>query len=190
MLTVKIPSKQLKEIAKVINETKTSVGAETAIAINKTGKKTVTFASRTIRQVAAVKSAILKKTIRQKNKASLNKPVAKIGFWDGYKIPLKYFTSRTAKKGVSYKYRKSDGMTIHPTAFTVDKWGGYYERISKERGPIRTAYGLSPGDFFKETGVVEKSKQFAQKQLKIELIERVRFLTLKQQGKLKGKQRR
>lgn len=188
MFSVKVPAEQLKQMSDAIKGLKTTVQKETATAINKTSKKTVSFVSKTVREVATVKSAIFKKTIQQKKTATQTSRFAKIALWDGYKIPLEYYTARAGKKGVSYKYRKTGSYVIHPTAFHVAKWGGFYERISKARGPIRTVFGLSPGDFFKETQAVQKAKAFAQKELPKQMKERVRYLLLKQQGKLKGKQ--
>ncbi len=172
-------SAALKGIPKV-------VARNIATAINATKKKAVTFASRELRKELPVPARILKKVLATKSRATENKPYARLVMWTGYPIPLRYFGAAKTKNGVTYRRSKADkGRMIARDAFIIRKGGKVYRRVSRERGPLEEVFGASPGDAFQSAGLESKVLAFVEKQLPIEMKERVRVALLRQAGIIK-----
>ena len=176
----------VEELAKVFNGVEKLIARNIATAINATKKKAVTFASRELRQTLPVPARILKKTLATKSKATENKPYARLVMWTGYPSPLRYFGAAKTKKGVTYRRSKADkGRMIAKDAFIIRKGGKVYRRVGKERGPLVEVFGPSPGDAFAAAGLEQKVLAFVEKQLPLEIKERVRVALLRQAGIIK-----
>lgn len=191
MINVKLDQADIERVKSVLNGVRATLGKEISAAINKTAKKVQTFAAREVGQEMNVPIKILKKTIKQKTKANKDHLGARLGFWEGYPIPLKYFGARALKKGgVTYKYSKRRPRTgIIRDAFIVKQYGNnVYRRKGQGRGPLEKQVGPAPGYAYSKLGVVEKSASFAKTELPKQIQARIRYLTLKAQGQLRGKQ--
>jgi hypothetical protein len=167
---------------------------EVAIAINATSKKVRTEAARALKKELNVPVKVLKKAIKLKSKASSQELREVIGFLKGYPIPLKYFSPRKTATGVTAKIdskiKGKAGRTAFPHAFLVSKYGGrVFNRVGKNRLPIKQVYGPSPGDAFEAAGIGPlAAKVAAAEELPKQLTRRIRFLLLKQSGGLRGRQ--
>jgi hypothetical protein len=194
VISVTIDTTDIKRIQSVLNGARATVGKELSAAINKTAKKVTTMAAREIGKVLNLPIKTIKKTIKQKSKANKEKTSATIGFWEGYPVPLKFFKPRQLKsgKGVSYRANKTKPATGFVSGgFIVQQYGGnVYKRQAntKARGPLIKQHGPKPGWYFEETGVVSKATEFAKTELPKQIEARIRYLTLKAQGQLRGKQ--
>ena len=191
MINVAINPADIERVKSVLNGVRATLGKEISAAINKTAKKVQTFAAREVAKEMNVPTKILKKTIKQKSKANKNKLGATLGFWEGYPIPLKYFGARALKKGgVTYKFSKNKPRTgIIRDAFIVKQYGNnVYRRKSTGRGPLEKQHGPAPGYAYKSLGVVGNAAKFAEAELPKQIEARIRYLTLKAQGQLRGKQ--
>jgi hypothetical protein len=141
------------------------------------------------------KAKTLKKTMKQKNKATPENARITIGLWEGYPFPLKYHEAknfvrkRRGKKlyeGVQYKEQMGGIFkTIHD-AFLVPRFAGHvFKRANEARGPLTRMNGHKPGDFFREGNIGEVAAAKAKERLPIEINRRLREITLAASGKIK-----
>lgn len=106
------------------------------------------------------------------------------------RISLREFGARQNKTGVSYRISKTQGRKTVAGAFQGPRpgvmkssWkGNVFKRVGKKRLPIRKLRGVSPwGSFVKRNRIKPVGAQI-QAELRKQLNERVRYLTLKKQG--------
>ena len=64
-----------------------------------------------------------------------------------------------------------------------------YKRTTKKRFPIAKQNGPAPSEYYQSAGVTDLALDTARDQLPKQINERIRFLTLKAKGQLKGKQK-
>ena len=194
MVKLSVDQASLQKLAATLRGMGSSITKEASIAVNKVAKKVKLEAARALNKAIPVKVSILKKAIRITRLASPKESIAEITLKEGYPIPLKYFGAtkvNTKKGGVTFRLmrahkRKSVGRDL----FIVEKYKGHvFRREGKERGPLVRMNGPAPGDVYKEAGVVAVAMRVAQERLPLELKERIRFLTAKAAGRLRGKQR-
>lgn len=143
------------------------------------------------------KSVTLKKTIKQKNRATPDKPSIVIGLWEGYPFPLKYFEAKpytkTRKKkklyvGVQYKTDMGGGWTTVSDGFIAPRFNGHvYKRANENRGPLVQLKGKKPGDFFREGNIDSIATAKAKERLPIEVNRRLREIILAASGQIKLK---
>lgn len=177
----------LAAVSEVINDLGFSVTREMKTAVSKTVKKTKLQSARQLKTVLPAPTRVLKKAIisgRVQNEGLSHEVV----LWQGHPIPIKHFGARQNKSGVTYKAGvKQRGFV--KSGFLVNRFGkNAYSRTGPDRLPIKKIYGPSPGEMYKPGGVVSVALATATEELPKQIKERVRFLTLKAQGKLKGKQ--
>ena len=105
----------------------------------------------------------------------------------GYPIPLKYFRARQNKKGVGYNAGPAlGGRQSIPSAFIVNKYGGnVFKRQTKQRQSLKKVDGPTPQQAYEKANIVTFGKRIAETELPKQVKERIRFLALKAQGKLK-----
>lgn len=192
MIVATFDKSAMEGVSKVLQELGQNVAIQMSAAISKTAAKVRTQAARRLKAHLAVPVRILKKSII-KGRTDKKAMSATIYLNPGYPIPLKYFGARDYRKGkggVTYRIIPgSSARSIIRDAFIVQQYGGnVYRRKSKERGPLIKQVGPAPGDMFEKAGVIQVAIETAQSELPKQINERVRFLTLKAQGKLKGKQ--
>ena len=144
---------------------------------------------------AISKAKTIKKTLKQKNKATAENARVTIGLWEGYPFPLKYFEAKPyAKKkrgkklyfGVQSKMEVGGGWLVTPDAFIVGRFSGnVYRRANEGRGPLQKLNGKKPGDFFRQGNIGEIAAAKARERLPIEINRRIRDITLAASGKIK-----
>ena len=180
----------LESMKKVIGNLTTSISKELAIAVNLTAKQTRIQTARALKKELNVPVKILKKAVSTRSKATAKKTKAIIGLHGGYPIPLKHFKPRVTRAGVVAKINsRLKTKTVLPNAFMPQRYNGsVVERLGKPRTPLKTQYGPSPGTAFKEAGVKDLAVAVAEATLPKEIQRRIRFLILKANGGLRGKQ--
>jgi hypothetical protein len=175
----------LTELTKALKGVERKISINLAAAINATAKKTTTYAARELKSHLTVPVGILKKALRAKSKASANRLQARIEVWEGYPIPLKYFRAKQTKKsGVTYKVDPKAGRkSIIRDAFIAKQYGNnVYKRVGKDRGPLEKLHGPSPGIAFKEAGLEDKVRRFAEAELPKQIDRRIRLALLREAG--------
>jgi hypothetical protein len=184
MITVSVGG--LNELSQAVKNMKNGLRINLSTAIAKTAKKTTTFAARELKKTLPVPVRILKKAIRIKSRPTPNRLQATITVNQGYAIPLKYFGAKQLKNGaVTFRVSTAKGSPrrIDRQAFIVKQYGGnVYRRKGKERGPLEQLYGPSPSEAFIAAGLESKVRDFAQKQLPLEIKERIRLALLRNAG--------
>lgn len=166
-----------------------NVTGQLQIVASKTAKKTRTFMVKDLQKTLGfnVTQKKLKQTITSR-KSGWTKHT--ITLPKEFRQPLRDFKARHIKAGVSYKIDSRAGRQVAPGAFMGPKpgtihtpWNGRaFKRLTKKRLPIAQLHGASPWGIFtknKRTKLVVKE---ANKILRAELAERLRYLTLKNQG--------
>lgn len=180
--------KSMEGVHKVITELGFNSRQQIKIALGLTAKKVRSVAAKKLRTQLKAPAKVLKKTIITKTDDIDRSLTAVVIMIAGHKIPLKYFKARQTKSGVAYTVNSSDKGKL-PHAFEVTKYRrNIYQRQGKERGPLVQQKGPAPGEVYESSGVVAVAMATAQEQLPKQITERIRFLTVKAQGKLKGKQ--
>ena len=187
-ITYNVKVTGVKELAKALDGYMNGIDRNIATAINETKKKAVTLASTEVRKFIVVPAKIMKKTLSTKSKATDKKLNARLVMWTGYPIPLRHFDAKKTKKGVTYRiYKSGSRMLATKDYFMIRKKGKVYKRVGEERGPLVEVFGPSPGKAFKDGGVEQKVLAFIEKQLPLEIKERVRLAQLRQAGIIKSK---
>jgi hypothetical protein len=190
---ITIDQSSIDNIKTVLGDLSRRYGRELATAVNATAKKVRFEASKELKKELKVPVKILKKVIKQKARATEDKTQATIGFFKGYPIPLKYFGAKQLKKGgVSFKINPKFRITsVLKNAFIVKQYGGnVYERAGEKRFPLKKQFGPSPGSAFETLQLIPKMLVVAQAELPKQVQRRIRFLTLKANDGLRGKQKK
>lgn len=192
-MQVTVDKSSMDAIRKILTDLGANITKELAVAVNKTTKQVSTTAARKLKSVIPVPVKILKKAVFARKRATAKKPRSTVILYGGYPIPLKYFGARSIKKGgVSYKQSGPDKGRGHlPNAFIPKKMyrGNVYQRQGKPRGPLAQQKGPAPGDYA-DAGVKDAALATATERFPMQIQARIRFLTLKARGQLKGNQKR
>jgi hypothetical protein len=188
-LVTTLDKKSLESVMKVIEDLGKNARQQIRIAINKTGDKVKTASARKLRKELNAPVKVLKKAIRIEKQTNTDWLAATVLMIAGHKIPLKYFGARQTKSGTAFKVNSSNKGKL-PHAFVIPKYEKrVYQRVGKQRGPLAQQRGPAPGEVYQSSGVVSEALRVANEELPKQINERVRFLTLQAQGKLKGNQR-
>jgi hypothetical protein len=190
-MKVNIDSQSLASVRKTIESLGANIKRELNIAVSETTRQVKIKASRKLREVIPVPVKVLKKAIAVTRKSKVADLTSEIVMIQGYPIPLRYFGARQTKTGVTYKQSGPDkGRGKIPGAFMLH---GYfptvYKRTTKKRFPLEPQKGPAPGDYYQSAGVTDLALDTAREELPKQITERIRVLTLKAKGELKGNQK-
>jgi hypothetical protein len=194
MISVGIDKGQIARLQAELKNNAKRLPIEIKIAINAVAKQVSIQTARDVGKVMPLKSNTLKKVIRQKSVATNDRLGATIRLGGGYPIPLRLFGAKRTKKGVAVRMDRrvkgKQGRKFLPNAFIVDRYrGNVFERKTTARGPIEVQKGPAPSDYYEELGTVEKTVTLINAELPKQIDKRIRFLRLKAEGGLRGKQR-
>lgn len=190
MLNVHLDRQSVAATRKILDDLGESFDKAIHVAISKTVKKVKTQASRKLKTVVAAPSKVLKRAVsRGKVKKRAQIVSCTVFLQAGHPIPLKYFkptSPRKGKFGVIVQEFVGTRRRI-PDGFMNDKWGkSVYRRVGKQRKPLKVQHGVKPGDVMEKQGIATLAVSVANEELPKQLKERIRFLTLKAQGKLRN----
>lgn len=182
-----------------------NVKKEVNTAINATGKKAKSIISAEVRKELAAKKKDVDETIKLGAKSNLQTLTTSIRLKKEVRPPLKAFGAKGSKRGgVSYKISKKEGRKQLPNAFIVASLGNHvFQRkrgeakviakkgryAGKLRQPIYKKYGASPWGVFVKNHLKDPVTKDIKEELLKQVNRRIRFLTLKAQGQLRGKQK-
>jgi hypothetical protein len=186
-----IDSQSLAAVRKTIESLGANIKRELNVAVNKTAKQVKIKAARKLKSVIPVPVKVLKKAIAVSKKSDVANLTSEILMIQGYPIPLRYFGAKQTQKGVTYKKSGPDkGRGNLPGAFMLH---GYfpmvYKRTTKKRFPLAKQNGPAPSEYYQSAGVTDLALDTARDNLPKQINERIRFLTLKAKGQLKGNQK-
>lgn len=197
MLVMKVKDTSIKSIAKLMTDIGANARKEVAIAVNKTGQKTKSSMAKSVSSELAAKQKDIKSVIRVQGKATDQSMRTKIVLKKEVRIPLRDFGAKQTKSGVTYKISKTKGRKTIAGAFQGQRpgvmkrsWkGNVFKRVGKERLPIVRLFGPSAWGVFVVNNLDAPTVAEAQTELEKQARERLRYLLVKAQGKLKGKQK-
>lgn len=188
MTRVQIDRKSLAGVFKVLKSVSQDVRKEVRIVISKTASDVKNNCARKLARQTKVPAKIIGKSIQLTRTMPKNERLIRtIYFNPGFSIPLKLFEPQETDTGVTVNLGPSlGGVKNLPRAFIVKKYGGnVFKRKTKKRQSLFRLKGPTPRDAMKKTNIVEHGKTLAAERLPIQVQRRLRFLTLKAQGKLK-----
>jgi hypothetical protein len=186
---IQINVQQMRGVKEALRLIADDADLQIKIALGKTAKDVKIAAARQLKKVMNVRVNGLKRAVRIKRPKSQDELSMTIQLAYGFPIPLKYFGAKQLKRGVTYKidpkFKRKDLLR---DAFIVERYGGnVFKRKGKERGPLIKMHGPAPGDYYEKGGVTEVAVKTANEELPKQINERLRFLIVKAQGKLRGK---
>lgn len=181
---ISISAKGISGLTNAVNSIAKDLKKNLAVAINETSKTGKAGIAKKIAAELAVAQKTIKEQIKN-TRASATNLTSNLQLRETKRVSLKYFGARQTKVGVSYKISKTRGRKTIRGAFISTKLHGHvFTRRGKARLPIDKKFGPSPWGVF----VVNKMTKKQEEELIIELEKRVerriRFLTLKAQGKI------
>lgn len=197
MISVQVKSSSLASVKKIMSDLGFNVRKELAVAVNKASDKTKSKMVKSIKDELITTQAVMKQAIGTKGKASEQSIETTIVLKKEKRLPLKEFKPTQNKTGVTYKISKTKGRKTIAGAFQGPRpgvmkrsWkGNVFKRLGKKRLPIAKLFGPSVWGVFVVKKLEAPTTAEAQKELIKQVQERIRFLTLKAQGKLRGKQK-
>jgi hypothetical protein len=197
VITYGIDSDQAQRLISVIGDVPKSIRRELKTAVNATAKQTRSSMNKTVREKMIVKVDAVNRVLKIKSKATDDALTASVQLSKEGRIPLKEFGARQTKKGVSYRINKQEGRKVAAGAFQGPKlgqmkvsWRGHvFKRLGKTRLPIAKLFGPSPWGVFVVGEHVQPTVVESKVELKKQIERRIRFLTLKANGGLRGKQK-
>lgn len=188
MTRVQIDRKSLAGVFKVLKEVSDDVRKEVRIVISKTAADVKSRCTRKLARQTKMPSKIVGKSIQTSRTLPRNERLIRTVYFNpGYNIPLKFFNPEENDTGVKVDFGAGlGGVRQLPRAFIVKKYGGnVFRRKTKKRQSLFKLQGPTPRQAMKTLNIVEVGKQLAAQRLPIQVQRRLRFLTLKAQGKLK-----
>lgn len=177
----------LKETRAALQAVTNNLKKEMAIVSWKAAQKGKSLIAKDITQELAVPQKIVRNEVSATRVGGRD---AEVVLKKSRRIPLRDFGARQNKIGVTYRISKTRGQTTLAGAFQGPRpgvikssWkGNVFKRKGKARMPIRKARGVSPWGSFVKRRRIEPVGEQIQYELRKQLRERVRYLTLKKQG--------
>ncbi|MDQ2080489.1 phage tail protein [Xanthobacteraceae bacterium Astr-EGSB] len=135
---IRVDTREIAELADLIEEAAKLVPAAVARALNRTVTETRTAVARALVKQTGAKYAVVRKALST-TPASVGHLSASIIARGGF-MPLSAFKPKKTRKGVSAAPWGT--RRVFPASFMVKKWGGnVYVRMGKPRFPIHKLYG-------------------------------------------------
>lgn len=194
-----IDARSSAAILKLLDGMEKDVRKQVRIAVNKAGQRMESKMAKMVREEINVTAKAVKKVITRPRLADENNLFTTIEVGKDKRIPLKEFGARQSKKGVTYKISKRGGKKTLLGGFIVRSLGGHVfvrvgEKVEASKGrykgkmrqPIVKKYGPSVWGYFANRAVKDKVQSDANAELETQVLERIRFLTVKVKNQLKG----
>jgi hypothetical protein len=188
MLEINMDKESVTNVRQVLESLGQDFDKAMKVAISKTIKKVKTQAARKLKGVIPAPASILRRAVTAGRAKPRGGTVSGTVYLQiGHPIPLKYLKPRASKKHgvivqefVGTRRRLADG-------FMRDQWGkSVYRRVGSARTPLKVQSGPEPGQVMRSHGIDRVAFDTAKAELPKQVKERVRFLTLKAQGKLRN----
>jgi hypothetical protein len=192
-MKIEVDVLSMQAVKKVLSDLGENISKQMSIAVNKTTVQARTAAARKMKESIPVPVKVLKKTISKWPNATDKRPSSGLFLFGGYPFPLKYFKPKQRAGGVSYQPGNADkSHGYRPHSFLVKKYDGrvFMRKVrgkGSKRSPIEQQFGMSPASAI--PAVAKAATEVAKNNLPKQINERIRFLTLKAKGQLKGKQK-
>lgn len=190
MINVSIPDNKMQKLADAVKMAGRNLAKETAIALNATTKKVKLEINRDIRTKLATNKKAVNRAIRITRVATKTKSSAGVSVRRGYRIPLKEFGAKQNAIGVTHRSVKGGGRETRIGAFQGPRpglmkasWkGNVFKRVGKSRLPIEKQYGPTVLEIFLANKMQDEAKRLAARELRKQLIRRIKFNVLKASG--------
>lgn len=209
-VTIKIDPQQLKQLYIEAAHIEDAIPRHLRAAVNMVSKTVRVQIGKRLGQVMHLKNNYppkeikkadtLKKSIKAKSMASLEKAEARLGFDGGYPFPLKYFDAKPifrkkkgkkVYKGVQFKAEKGfirrlqgqpDRLSQDVYFMLPSRGHHVFRRTGKTATPIIRMNGPAPGDYYQQIQAIPLAKQIATERLPVEIKRRIRAILLEKKG--------
>ena len=188
---IAISAKGLSGLTNAVNSIAKDLKKNLAVAINETSKTGKAGIAKKIAAELAVAQKTIKEQIKN-TRASATMLRSNLQLRKSNRISLRYFGAKQNKAGVSFRISKTKGRKIiqgafqgpRPGAVNVRWRGNVFKRAGKARLPIVKLQGPSPWGVFAVNRMTKKQEEELRIELEKRVERRIRFLTLKAQGKI------
>ncbi len=210
MAHVKFNPQQLADAEKALAEIPGGLKTAMRLAVWDTTKGVKTDVSSRIRDRVAIKKKDIDRHLNASRFEAANKSVGQVTLFKSSRLPLKYFGARQTKAGVTYRIGKGQKRSVVPGAFVAEQIGGHAFARQERQGPANPGHkrrsdahastlglvrvsrlpiiklaGVSPYGVVKKNDMEPAIAAEGQERLNKNLNDRIRFLALKAQGKLR-----
>jgi hypothetical protein len=185
---MQIRTEGLKELLASLDNVSDNLAKEAYTALGKAGNKTRSGIAKTVSQTINVKQkAIRKQTAIKKNRRMLTVTVS---LNKSARIPLKEFSAKQTKPGVTAKIPKKGGRKTYTGAFQITKFGNHvFSRREGQGRKLFKLHGPSPwGVLIKNKDKIALVVEIGRAEIRKQLAERIRYVELKKAGKLNWQQ--
>ena len=182
MIAIEINQKQLARLREATDRAKKLMGTEIAAAINATAKKTKLEIGRSVRQTVAIKKKESEEPLKIATKASKNSLTSTVQLRKTRRLPLKSFSARQNKRGVSYKISKQGGRKRINCAFEWEAIGHVFIRAGKARLPIIQLKGVSAWGAFVKNDMTPAQIKSTTTELAKQIERRIKLNVLRASG--------
>lgn len=167
-------------VIKALGNVVKNLPRELEIIASKTAKETESIIAKQVTEHHAVLQRDVKKQISRRK---IGKTGAEVALAKSKRIPLRDFSARETKSGVTYRIEKGGKRKKIKTAFKLERLRGrVFRREDKERLPIIQLFGPSPWGVFKKHKLNVPSTKQIKKEMNEQASERLRYQTLKKDG--------
>jgi Prophage minor tail protein Z (GPZ) len=183
MIAISIDTKQLQRLEQSLKDKAHRLPRHLATAVNATARKVRSSIAKEIGKELAVKQKVIKDVIKEKSKATKDRPTAKIHINKTNKIPLRDFGAKKLKSkrkpGVTYRISKTAGRrSVYRDAFMIRAGGHVFRRVGKSRYPLAILHGPSPWGVYVKRNLDVPIKRIATDELKKQIDRQIRQITL------------
>ena len=190
MISIQVDPKELKELRRAVDRAGKKFKPEFAAAINQTAKKTQSQINQKIRTELVVKSKDLNRLIKQGSKATSATLVTRVTLAKTARLPLRVFSARQIKSGVTYKISKKEGRKLAAGAFQGPRpgvmkvsWrGNVFKRLGKARLPITKLMAASPWGVFVKQRMTPEQEKDIREELRKQIDRRIKLNILRAEG--------
>ena len=180
MIGIEINSKQLEQLRAAVGRAGKVMGREIAAAINATAKKTRLEIGRSVRETVAIKKKESEEPLKIVTKANAGSLSSTVQLRKTRRLPLKSFSARKDKKGVSYKISKQGGRKRLNGAF---EWRThFFIRAGKSRLPIIHLKGVSAWGAFEKNNMTPAQIKATTAELAKQIDRRIKLNVLRASG--------
>ena len=182
MINISINVKQLTRLREAVNGARKVMEVEIAAAINATAKKTRLEIGKTVRETIAIKKKESEQPLKISTKASKGSLSSTVRLQKTPRLPLKSFSARQDKKGVSYKISKQGGRKRLNGAFEWAAIGHFFIRAGTARLPIHKLDGVSAWGAFIKNDFTPEQMKATEKELAKQIERRINLNVLRANG--------
>lgn len=183
MIELSIEAVQIDQLKQSLENAANRMPQEIKVAVNATAKKGTSIINKEIRQELASTATAIRRTVYVSKRATRSTLSSVVRVEKTRRVPLRDFSARQTRKGVTYRISRRGGRNVAAGAFIVKSMGGHaFKRVGKKRLPIVKLHGVSPWGVFTKNKMRPEVVGRINRELIKQVHRRIRFNVLKSQG--------